>query len=420
MGTVYSTLAAKQYLEYLPLIVGIACGVILVIAFLIGMKKGARKVSWSGFVWIFAGVAFFLIDKYLGAKNPLLKWLTNKGFATGVVAFASSLSIALVCILFSLGVYGICSLIFRPRVKWVKKEADRYTKDENGVEYDEDYEDYDDYEEYEDRKVPVRKGYGTPSVAGRITGGIICAINTAMVLLVVIASLLFLVNSTKLKDGAFSAMYSVPFVRTFLKFATRWAFDLAIIGIIIGVACAGRRKGFVETLRVLIVNVGSIVLVGLCFWVPFSKFAQVGGNSFFYTLVSRCTSAITALGASAKVSAIVAKILSGVLLAALAVVAVVLLNLLLRLAVRGIDKVEAIRAIDGVFAALLYLVIGVAVCALIWAIMYVLSYYGIFKAGGLFTGETCLSKGLFDTFDVYLKPWIEKLTKTLSGWMSKV
>ena len=74
MGTVYSTLAAKQYLEYLPLIVGIACGVILVIAFLIGMKKGARKVSWSGFVWIFAGVAFFLIDKYLGAKNPLLKW----------------------------------------------------------------------------------------------------------------------------------------------------------------------------------------------------------------------------------------------------------------------------------------------------------------------------------------------------------
>jgi hypothetical protein len=62
----------EQYYPYLPLAVAVFCAVILLIAFCIGAKKGARRVSWGGFVWLFAAGAFIALDKVVFAEgNPL-------------------------------------------------------------------------------------------------------------------------------------------------------------------------------------------------------------------------------------------------------------------------------------------------------------------------------------------------------------
>ena len=57
-----------EWLKYLPLIVAIVGGILLLVAFCIGFKKGARRVSWGGVIWLVSGVAFFLLQYYDGGS----------------------------------------------------------------------------------------------------------------------------------------------------------------------------------------------------------------------------------------------------------------------------------------------------------------------------------------------------------------
>lgn len=56
----------------------------------------------------------------------------------------------------------------------------------------------------------------------------------------------------------------------------------------------------------------------------------------------------------------------------------------------------------------------------IWAVVYTLAYYGVFQVSELMTGDTCLSNGIFQTFDVYLKPYLDSFTETAKTWMAKL
>ena len=67
------------------------------------------------------------------------------------------------------------------------------------------------------------------------------------------------------------------------------------------------------------------------------------------------------------------------------------------------------RSVDGALAGLIYLVFGIIVCVLVWAVWYVLARYGIFNVEELFTSETTLSKGLFDMCDASLSPLLDKM-----------
>ena len=406
-------------IKNLPLTVAIVCGVILLAAFFIGFSKGARRVGWGGLIWILSGVAFFLLNTYLGEKNPLLKLLDGKMDGSAVALIGAG-SIAVVCVLVALLLCGICTLIFRPRAVWKKRKGDLYTTDEYGIEYDDDYKDFDDYDDFRKRKVLVKKGYRTPSFFGRILGGLICMINTCAVLGVIVAAALLVVDSTSLKTGAMAAIYENKAVVWTLKYARKFALDFAIIGVVLAIAGTGRKKGFVETIRGLIVFIGGFALVSVCFWLPFSKFAAEGGNKFLFTVVDRSAGFIGTLGASAKVAEIISKIVAGLLLTLIAVLALVLVNMLLKALVRGIEGNGVLRAVDGSISAVLYVVIGIAVVAAVWAVLYALYYFGIFHAGGLFTGESGISSSLFETFDVYLQPWLEKGVESLKGLIANL
>ena len=135
-------------------------------------------------------------------------------------------------------------------------------------------EDYDDYEKFESRKMIVRSGYNTPSIVGRFMGGLICMINTAAVFIVVLSVSLFLINTTPLKDGVLSVLYETPAVVLLVEYASKYALDLLFIGVMAAIACKGRKNGLLETVRSRLVNLGSIVAVALCFYLPFSPFAS--------------------------------------------------------------------------------------------------------------------------------------------------
>lgn len=390
-----------------PMILAIVLGALLLIAFCIGLKKGARRVSWTGTVWLAAGVVFLLLHKYLGAKlNDLLSQKITF-LHESVRPYLGSLVLALGAVVGTLILYGVFTLLFRPKIKWKRKKFDRYAFEDN-----DDYYDYDDDEEDdEDGKRMVRKGYGTPSAVSRILGGLLCAVNIGMILAVTVGIALMLLSGTGLKTD-WGGFFSHAIVQKAIGYANKYALDLLLIGILVAFACKGKKSGFVETLRTLLMNLGMIAVVVAAFYLPFAMTAtgvapkDFGGSTVF-GLVQRCEVAIVSMGgAVAAVAPIVSKIVAGLLLAILFVAALLFVNWLLKLAVKGISKVGLLRTVDGSIACVIYLVVGAAVCAVIWVLFAVLAYYEIFNIANYFTDAATLSNAFLKACQAYIDPML--------------
>ena len=413
MSTSHSLLAfsIKDYINYLPLAVAILCGVILFIALCIGFAKGARKVRYGGVAWLIAGVGYIFADKFLHAKNPLSKFLSGR-FSAKVVEFASSFSIALACILIVLILGGIFSLFLRPKKKKEKKRKENL--DTIGVSYDENFQ----YQVFDKKAKKKKKKEGKPSFFGRLLGGLACVINSAMILATVVVSVLFVIYSTKLKNGVLAPVLTVPYVKFILKYALLYAVDLGIIGIIIGFASLGKKVGFFNILRPIIIKVGGAVLIVACFYIPFSRFLTK--VTLMNSLVTRCVGAMSKVGASVKVATIAGKIVAGLLVAVVVVLALLLLNFAMKKLSKGIKRVGVVRVLDNSLSCLVFLIIGIVVVALVLAVTYALAHYGLFHAGGLLTGETTLSSGIYDVFDIYLKGYLDRFSGALGRLMGKI
>ena len=121
--------------QLLPTILIVVCGIVLLIAFFVGFAKGWRRVSWAGCVWLVACLAFFLLQGGIGEAfaqtlAPILAGLSLDG---SVAAFAAAFVLALGCIIVALLLYGIFSLIFRPRMSSIYPNEERFTRDEDGL-----------------------------------------------------------------------------------------------------------------------------------------------------------------------------------------------------------------------------------------------------------------------------------------------
>ena len=373
------------------LIIIAACAVILLIASIIGFVKGFRKVSWSGFVWLVCSAMFFLLAE-------------KTSFGTGKKAFL----LAAACITAALIAHGVCSLLFRPRAKWVLK-SQRFSREPNGFEYDPKEMDYDDYEEYGSEEVLITKGYGTPSFMSRLLGALICAVNTAMVLSVVLCAFFFVVDCTKLKTVAFFAdmykteLFGKAVMPTVLPYAYKYALDFALIGVIVGVATKGAKQGFLESVRIIVVKIGGIVAFGLGLYLPFSPFAGESGNYFLSKLVIRCTTMLESFGLSGVLLSLGGKLVTGLLLCAILSLALVLVNFVLKQFVQAVNNIGVLRTVDGAVSGVAFLAVGAAICIVIWAVMFVLNYYGLFNFAELFAGGSArLSQGLFELCGKYL------------------
>ena len=115
--------AIEPYLTYI--LVGLFV-LPMLIAAIVGAKKGFRSIGWGGLIWgcIVGGfiAGYELIKSFIPVDNMAL--VKNSG--TGKLATA--LVVALVVVFAALVLFGFFGLLFRPRDKHVKKEYHYYAK----------------------------------------------------------------------------------------------------------------------------------------------------------------------------------------------------------------------------------------------------------------------------------------------------
>ena len=370
-----------------------ACAAILTIALVIGFFKGFRRVSWGGFVWLVCGVAFFVLAE-------------KTSFGVGKKAFL----LAAACIVAALVAHGVCSMLFRPKAKWVYKSGRKYERDSNGFEYDPKEFDYDDYEEEGLEEVLVTKGYGKPSIFGRLLGGLICAVNTAMILGTILCAFFFVVDCTALKGVAlFAGMYKTTVfgkavLPTALPYVYKYALDLALIGIIVGAAMKGAKQGFLETVRVLVVKIGGLVAGAVGFYLPFSGYANAEtGNYFLAKIVTRCTAMLQSFGLKGLLLSLGGKLVSGVLLCAFIGLALLIANFVLKQFVTVIHNVGFLKTVDGAISGVAFIAVGAVICAGVWAVLFTFNHYGILNFAEVLSSDSArLSQGLYELCEKYV------------------
>ena len=396
MSSLYGILAMTDVIHKLPTYMLIAFAGILLIAFIIGFVKGFRKVAWGGFYWLLAGIGFIVAYQFLGKKNPLTSVLTGK-FAN-TASFAWAFVLALGCILVSLLLYGIFGAIFRPR-EVVAKERDE-EMDEYGFAYEEEWE---NDKITDNQEIIIVKGGGKPKFFGRLAGGFMCAVNAAALLAVVTAVFLLVIRETAFYRGYMGAMFDIPLVKIAMLYIKAYALDFFTIGIIMLIAYKGYKTGFVGSARAILATFGVIAVVVAAFALPFTKL-----NSFHFikNLIIRCDGLYTRV--KPEFRGVFAKLTAGALMAIAGAIVVLIINFILKKATDGIGESNGVRVIDGILAAILYLIIGAAVVAVFWAILYLLDYCGIFYTSDAFSENSFLSKEFFKVAETYLKNFADK------------
>ena len=387
------------------LLIGGGLAVILLVAFLIGLKKGVRRISWTGIVWLVASVAFVLANKGVGDEFRTRAVSLASGLAKDVQPCVGTLLLSIATVVAVLVLYGIVSLFLRPSAKEKRRRVDPYAFSEDEMQYEEDY------EEYQERRGYVKQGYQGPNLLGRLLGGVLCVLNVGMVFAVTVAVALLLVNATGLKAYA-NGLFDNDNVKTVLSYAKQYALDFLFIGILIAFACKGRKKGFLETLRSLLTSIGMVGAIVLGFYLPFkttvSGVEPEGAESVVFHLVYRCEDAVASMGGTlGELAPILSKIGAGILLVTVFVTVVLLISWALKTANRSIAEVGFLRVIDGSVALVLYLIIGFIVCVAIWALLAVLSYYDVFAVRDLFAKGNTLSNAFFKVCQSYANSFLQ-------------
>lgn len=381
MISLHSILAAGGLMESLPTIILAVIGVALAIAFVMGFVKGFRKVSWNGLAWLAAGVMFVAVGKLAPMKGS-----SEMGTA------AITLGVALACSLVTFAVFGVLGYFLRPKMRWIKDDINGDTSlAEYGLEFEPEYLDYDGEHDYAPYGKRIYKtGYGTPCFFFRLLGGLTCAINIGMVLAALLGAFLMIVGATGLASMSIGSILNNENMKLILGFAQKYLFEFLSIGIILLMAKQGYNKGLISSLRAIVITIGGFAAVGLSFYLPFSAYAVEG---FIGTLVTRCAGVFASLG---SFSTILGKLLAGCCLLALFCIALVLLNVLLKNVCKLIESIGLTRGLDSCLAAVVYMLIGAALCVGVWFVLAGLDLLGIFYVSKMLDAGAYLSNGLYN------------------------
>ncbi|MBO5737140.1 MAG: hypothetical protein J6S04_04955 [Clostridia bacterium] len=377
------SIMATGIASQLPTFIGIAAGVLLAVAFIVGFVKGFRKVSWDGLIWATAAGLFsfvgFLIEPTGG---PARRFGITLAFAVGYIIAA-------------LVVYGLLAHFVRPKVRWVKDNVSGDTSlAEYGLEFEPEYLDYDG--EHDPRpygKRLYKTGFNPPKLMGRLLGGLSCAVMVGMVIWAVVSIFLLGINATSLSKMKIGAVLQNETVGKLLEFAQKVLLDWLCIGLIFLVAKKGFKKGLLNSLRGIIVSLGSVALVGLCFYLPFSKYAthETGLFYFLHNFSDRCANAMSSL----PLADILGKVLAGACLSIGAGVIMFLINILLKKCCKLVSASAPTRMVDQILSCVFYMVIAVAICIGIWFVLAIMENFGLFNISEVLHEEAHLSNGLF-------------------------
>jgi len=411
MTHLHSILAMQAILPYLHWIAIGVMGLVALIGFIVGAVKGVRRVRWGAFVW--AGICglFVLLTNVL--SETVFGWVAF-GLTSGAQSLLASVLIAVVVALGMLIVFGLLRAVAKPK----KQGANYYQNIQSntyrelsplGEEYDDDYEDDYPQEEIVDKSKSC--------AFSRILGGLISAVNGAVVVATLVGLTLLILGMTPLYDGALKDLYALAWMNGVYGFLKTYCVDFLLLGIIALYIRRGWRMGLFGGLRCILATLGRAVAVALAFYLPFSAVASGDGvlgvvgkvSVFFGGLMEGFLGAL-----GEKVCLVIGQIITGIIL-------VVIFLLLIWLFVWILDRLADVSAdagvlgfIDGVLAVIVYIALALVVCVLIGAVLYLLNYYGLVALrGGLFANDAPIIERIFATCDDYLAKWLETLATKL-------
>jgi len=385
MFSLHSILAIQDLVNMLPKIfVGFAL-VMIVVAFAIGFWKGFRKVSWGGLTWFTAAGIFLLISRLIPQNGDVTK------------NFITALLISLVCIGGILAAYGALAYFVRPKVRWVKDNVNGDTSlAEYGLEFEPEYLDfdgeYDDWRPYGKRL--HRTGFNPPNYFERILGGFTCVINVMTVIWAVAAFVVLAINATNMSNMNIGLVLQNNAVQRFVKLAKLTLMEGLTIGLVVLIAKKGYSAGLMNSVRGLIMVVCSVGATVICFYLPFSPFAENDSGLFYFLfkLVARCKNMFIGFG---KFGNALGRIFAGGCMMLVAIVLLVLGNILLKKCCKLVSNTAPARTVDACLSCVFYLFVGAAVVAAIWFVLAGLDYFGILHISEFLSEDAHLSQGLF-------------------------
>lgn len=379
-------------------IAGVA--LVVLVAFIVGAVKGFTRLGWGALIWAGSCALFYVLETKCHDSNPVLKSGVVAKLAPDVQSFVSTLSIALLSIFAVLTLFGVFAIALRPKKR--KKAAVRYTSEDE----DEDIEDEEEGEERGEAQTGI-------CVFNRILGGLAAVVNTVLVLAAVACTALVICNVTPLRNGELQAVYENDFIEKVWEFVQKYTLDFLFVAVMAAMGYFGFRAGILGGFRSVILPLGYIAALALAFWLPFSKTAADQEWLSFVGKLSDYFGSLIGKALPESISTILGKVSCGLVLCICFCIVVAIVGLLLKLITRAVRRVPVLRFADGVLSTIIMLALGAVICALIAAVLYILEYFGIFKSSELFDASSPLMRGLYDVFNEYLKPLLEKMIEAI-------
>ena len=221
-----------------------------------------------------------------------------------------------------------------------------------------------------------------------------------MILWSVVSIALLGINATRLSEMVIGTVLQNATVEKLLGYAQKFALDWLCIGFIFFVAKKGFQKSLVNSLRSIFVSVGTVVLLGVAFVLPFTSVVtrETGAFYFLNTLSERCATAMSRF----PLSGILGKLATGACLAAGVIIVMFFLNLLLKKCCNMVSATAPTRLVDQVLSCGMYMIIAVVVCIGIWFGLGLMDYLGILKISEVLHEDAYLSSGLFRLAELFV------------------
>ena len=127
---------------------------------------------------------------------------------------------------------------------------------------------------------------------------------------------------------------------------------------------------------------------------------------FFSVIIGRCEALFTKM--KPEYAGLFGRIVAGALMAIIAGILLAIINFFLKKLIGGIHSIGLIRGVDGLLGGILFMLLGIVICVLIWMVLYALDYCGLFYVTQMFDGQNSLAKEFFDVVGEFVEPFADK------------
>ena len=377
----------------LPIAIGVVVS-IGVIALIVGWVKGFSRIGWSAFLLAGAAGFYCLFEKFLHDKNPILKIGAIASKDIRIQNFVSSASLLLAAAFCAVFVYGLLSLLFRPK----RKKKNSYE--------DVDEDDIELMDIDEDEKIKHEKKHGKPHIGifNRLIGALVAAVSAMFALAVIAGYVLVALRASPLYDGL-QSVYEQNFIAKIFPAWRAHALDFLFVGIVASICYGQYRVGLLGGIRGFICTFGYLAAIVAAFVLPFMDVGPIASlNSYFAGLTNESVDPARAL--------LIGRIASGVVLCVALCLLVALIGWILEMLSKFMQSFFLLRLIDGGICVIFVMTVGLVLCLGIGVLLYLLEYFKLMGSSNLFTENSWFVKNMFEAFDALIG---EKLDAIFGG-----